>query len=531
MTIYSAQFLLFLLLGFIIYYSVQRIMPGKQWYILLILSLVFYYFSGVNNFIYIFSTAVTTWIGAKISYNFYRSYQVIKKDKTIDRNIRKKYKSKMLFKKRVVLIVVLLINFGILGYIKYWPTFWNELSPFFTGTSSELSQLLLPLGISFYTFQSMGYMIDIHNDKYVPESNFFKFLLFVSFFPQLIQGPINRFDKLAIQLYEIHTINLIRIKRAFILFCFGALKKFAIADLLSPSVSVILDSTNMHLPGSIISLGIFLYAIQQYADFSGGIDMVLAVAELFGIKMAQNFRQPYFSTSLGDFWRRWHITLGAWMRDYVFYPFALTKTMINFGKWSGTHFGKHFGRALPACIGNLIVFFLVGIWHGPQLHFILWGLYNGIIIALTDLCHPIFQRILQMLKINIRSKRYHIFLILLTFFIVNVAGYFDRIEDVHKSLVYMWNTLFYFQANAFHSYYHSMIFPKMHGLTITIVCVSLILVFINSVFQEKGIDTYTAILRKNIFLQCMLFYFVFILIVVGFMIAPAGAGGFMYEHF
>ena len=128
--------------------------------------------------------------------------------------------------------------------------------------------------------------------------------------------------------------------------------------------------------------------------------MVLAVAELFGIKMAQNFRQPYFSTSLGDFWRRWHITLGAWMRDYVFYPFALTKTMINFGKWSGTHFGKHFGRVLPACIGNLIVFFLVGIWHGPQLHFILWGLYNGIIIALTDLCHPIFQRILQMLKIN-----------------------------------------------------------------------------------------------------------------------------------
>ena len=109
-------------------------------------------------------------------------------------------------------------------------------------------------------------------------------------------------------------------------------------------------------------------------NFSGGIDMVLGVAQLYGIEMMPNFRQPYFSTSLGDFWRRWHISLGAWMRDYLFYPFALTKPMQRFGKWATSHWGKHFGRVLPAAVANLLVFAVVGIWHGPQAHYLAWGL-------------------------------------------------------------------------------------------------------------------------------------------------------------
>ena len=117
--------------------------------------------------------------------------------------------------------------------------------------------------------------------------------------------------------------------------------------------------------------------------------MVLGVAQLYGIEMMPNFRQPYFSTSLGDFWRRWHISLGAWMRDYLFYPFALTKPMQRFGKWATSHWGKHFGRVLPAAVANLLVFAVVGIWHGPQAHYLAWGLYNGLVIALADLLEPL----------------------------------------------------------------------------------------------------------------------------------------------
>ena len=128
-----------------------------------------------------------------------------------------------------------------------------------------------------------------------------------------------------------------------------------------------------------------MYSFQQYADFSGGIDIVTGAAQLFGIELAPNFRQPYFSISLGDFWRRWHISLGSWMRDYVFYPFALLKPVQKLGKKISKRFGKHLGVVLPASIANILVFFLVGIWHGPEVHYILWGLYNGIVIALSDI--------------------------------------------------------------------------------------------------------------------------------------------------
>lgn len=190
---------------------------------------------------------------------------------------------------------------------------------------------LIPLGISFYMFISIGYLVDIYFEKYEAEKNPFRFLLFVSFFPQLIQGPINRYDQMKEQLYGRHTLDWYRCKRALILILFGLLKKYAIANLLVHEIANILDAPTEKTPGSVIVFAILLYSAQQYADFSGGIDIVMGVAELFGIEMMPNFRQPYFSVSLGDFWRRWHISLGAWMRDYVFYPFALTAPMQKFG--------------------------------------------------------------------------------------------------------------------------------------------------------------------------------------------------------
>ena len=146
--------------------------------------------------------------------------------------------------------------------------------------------------------------------------------------------------------------------------------------------------------------------------------MVLGVAKLFGLDMAPNFRQPYFSTSLANFWQRWHISLGQWMRDYVFYPFALTKGIQKISKWCGEKLGKHFAKSIPACLANILVFTLVGIWHGPELHFLVWGLYNALIIALSDLLEPVFKKLNVLLHINEKGKGMHIFRIIRTFIIV-----------------------------------------------------------------------------------------------------------------
>ncbi len=172
----------------------------------------------------------------------------------------------------------------------------------------------------------------------------------------------------------------------------GAVQKDGHRRPCASAVSAVFAETPGEWGGAMTVVGVLAYSVQQYCDFSGGIDLVAGIAELFGIRLAENFKRPYFAVSLGDFWRRWHISLGAWMRDYVFYPFALCKPVARLSKAAKKRFGAAFARALPAALGNLLVFPLVGVWHGATSNYILWGLYNGVILALTALMEPTDKR-------------------------------------------------------------------------------------------------------------------------------------------
>ena len=275
-------------------------------------------------------------------------------------------------------------------------------------------------------------------------------------------------------------------------------------------------------------LAILLYSLQQYADFSGGIDIVLGVAQLFGIEMMPNFRQPYFSTSLGDFWRRWHISLGAWMRDYLFYPFALTKPMQRLGKWATGHWGKHFGRVLPAAVANLLVFAVVGIWHGPQAHYLVWGLYNGMVIALADLLEPAFKKMNVALHIPTESRTWHIFRILRTFVIVNIGWYFDRV-GLSLGAAYLRNTLMSFRPEALTAEAPAA-FAAVTGPAWGIVAISTVLVFVHSLIAELGREPYTEVQRLPLALRWGLYYLVMFLVTLSF-ICVTETSGFLYANF
>ena len=441
MSITSWSFALFLCIVLILYYTVFA--GRRQWICLLLASIAFYLFSGPKNLFFLLLTALTCWgsaLGMERWSTVYQSYRaaVRSREKTKKKDPEKdqanpetpgeqmEFSSKCLTgmtvreakgyiqkKKRIILAAALFVNFGVLAIVKYWGVSYHG--------------WLLPLGMSFYTFQAIGYLIDVYNGKIGAEKNFLYYFLFVSFFPQLIQGPIGRFDRLRPQLMGEHRASWEGFKRSVLLIAFGLMKKFAIANVLSPAIAVLLDDNVRTIPGSAVVFAILMYSFQQYADFSGGIDIVTGAAGLFGIGLAPNFRQPYFSISLGDFWRRWHISLGAWMRDYVFYPFALLKPVQKFGKRTAKRFGKHLGVVLPASIANILVFFLVGIWHGPELHYILWGLYNGIVIALADICGPVFHSWNERLHLRTDSGGMHLFRVIRTFLIVNIGWYFDRI--------------------------------------------------------------------------------------------------------
>lgn len=528
MNLFSLEFIILLCILFGIYYVV----PKKiQWFCLLAASIIFYGCSGVKNLIFVGITSFTTWFAGIIMAEITKQFKDARRIPENTREQIKNLKTAMIFKKRLILWVTILLNFGILAYLKYWQTIYESMLSISTGneTTSSLG-ILLPLGISFYTFQSVGYLIDQYNNAYEPERNYLKYLLFISFFPQMIQGPINRFAKMKEQLYREHYFDWEQIKKGLFLILFGVMKKYAIANMLTDIISAILDSPNEEMPGSVIVAGILMYSAQQYADFSGGIDLVLGIAQLFGISMAPNFRQPYFATSLADFWRRWHISLGAWMRDYVFYPFAFTKRMQKVGKWGIKHLGKETGRVIPACIGNILVFFLVGIWHGAQMHFILWGLYNGIVIAVSELLTPFFNYCKMVLHIKGESRVYHIFCILRTFIIVNIGWYFDRIEKVKDCILCFKNTFFRFGICEFGQYMSMLLEDTLSPALLLIVCAGICFVFIHSYISEKQKDVYDILSRKNIVLRWSVYYILLILIQIS-MSCATKSEAFMYAVF
>ncbi|WP_202799344.1 MBOAT family protein [Treponema sp. JC4] len=376
--------------------------------------------------------------------------------------------------------------------------------------------------------------MDIYNSKYEKETNFLKYFVFVSFFPQLILGPIVRYNQSGVQLKEEHAFDFENFKHGFMLILYGSLKKYLVADLLVKHVSTIFDGVYTNYPGCVLLTGILMYAVYQYADFSGGTDLVLGIAELFGIKLPQNFKQPYFSTSLANFWQRWHITLGGWMRDYIFYPLALTKIMQNLSKWATNHLGKHFGRTLPACIANIAVFMLVGLWHGPELHFFIWGLYNGLVIALSDILKPLFEKLNEKLHIKTASRGWHLYQIIRTFIIVNIGWYFDRIVDVKKSFIYLKNTFANFgnprllaSKNFMNQIFGNITDFQSH---IVLVVLGSLIIFVISILKENKIDVYKSIQNKNIIFRWAAYYIPLILIILSLSFS-FGDTGFMYAQY
>lgn len=326
-----------------------------------------------------------------------------------------------------------MLNFGILLFLKYFNFFAENLNVLLEQLSlagrAPTLNLILPLGISFYTFQTMSYLIDVYWGKVDAERNLAKVALFVSFFPQIIEGPIGRYGDLAPQLFAQRKVRSEDVRQGIRMMLWGYFKKMVIAD----RVAVVADfvfANYVSISGVGTVIGIFLYAIQDYTDFSGCIDIARGCARTMGIHMAENFRRPYFSRTVPEFWRRWHMSLGTWMKDYVFYPFSLTKGVRTLGKKARNRFGKQFGRTLPIALGNLLVFFLVGVWHGASWNYIVWGLFYGILIAVSGMMKPLFDTLNRRLHIPTRSMLFQLFQILRTFWITCIGCVIFRAESL-----------------------------------------------------------------------------------------------------
>ena len=421
-SIISIYFYACLLALSFLYYTIARKLR-IQWILLLAASLFFYFAnSSAKLFLYLLMPISLTYLMA-----------FIVNDLTG-------------FKKNLIVFATVFANVIFLIYFKEWNFFiisHNIFAKMLHLKEWQIAKIIAPLGLSYLSLMLVSYILDVSWGAVSAQKNPVKFLFYVIYFPILTSGPITRYSEVENQLFAVHNFNYDK-------FCFGIqriawgfFKKLVIAERIGVIVNTVYGSYQNY-QGFTLAFGLLAYTVQVYTDFSGCIDMVLGVSECLGISLPENFRQPFFSTSLSEIWRRWHMTLGFWVKDYVLYPILKSTFIQNLSGLLKSKFGKknRLAKLIPTWCGMFAVWFTVGFWHGGQWKYIFGGgLFFFAMISLGQLFEPLFAFAVRVLRINTSAASYRFFLRLRTFILFAAAVSFQRAESF-KTGMKMWCRVF-----------------------------------------------------------------------------------------
>tara|TARA_R110000868_G_scaffold277902_1_gene537684 strand:- start:1357 stop:2811 length:1455 start_codon:yes stop_codon:yes gene_type:complete len=399
----SIEFLFFLPIVFILYWLISKTKLTYQNLFILVSSYIFY---GWWDWRFLFLIFVSTLIDYGIGLQIYK--------KPNNHSFRKK-----------MLLISIFFNIGTLCFFKYCNFFIESFIDLgnIIGLHFENSfalTIILPVGISFYTFQTMSYSIDIYREKITPTSNFIAFASYVSFFPQLVAGPIERASNLLPQILSKRQFNYVQIVDGLKLILWGLFKKIVIADSLAPIVDDIFTNFNT-LPSSTLALGTLFFSFQIYSDFSGYSDIAIGTAKLFGIELMSNFKFPYFSKNIGEFWRKWHISLSTWFRDYIYIPLG--------GSRVGTY---------KSILNIFIIFIVSGFWHGANWTYVVWGGIHAFIFIPSFILGNNRKYIdNNPEKITKNNYLFIFFKVISTFLLVSLSWIFFRANSITSAIQYL----------------------------------------------------------------------------------------------
>lgn len=388
------------------------VMPQRhRWKVLLAASYLFFYLLSGKLVVYLLlSTLSIHQLGLWLDHSRY-AYDTARKEAP-GSDEKSALKAAYTRKKRGILLFAVLFHIGMLAFLKYFDFFGQNandlLGLLHLPAVIPTLKLAVPLGISFYTMQAVSYVTDVYHGKIEADDNLGRLALYMSFFPIIMEGPICRYSQTAVSLYEGKQIAYKNAAYGYQRIIWGLFKKMVIADRLNPLVNRIFEQYGDY-GGAVIAAGAVLYTFQLYMDFSGCIDITIGTGEIFGTKIPENFRQPFFSRTASEFWRRWHITLGAWLKDYVFYPISLTKFVKNLSKKGKNRFGKHAGQLITSGFALLGVWLANGLWHGTGWNYIFFGLYYFVLIFLSNVFEPMIQSGADRLGVNRNGVVYQIF--------------------------------------------------------------------------------------------------------------------------
>lgn len=453
--------------------------------ILLVASVIFYSLYDIKYIIFLLLSIVLTWGGGILGKKFGKRIYILAAGANI------------------FLLLIFKYTGFILGNINYL------LQPL--GYSITLPSILLPVGLSFFIFQSTTYLFDLYNDKVELEKNLINYGLFVAFFPTIISGPIQKSRDMLPQIRKRESISYRRFQNAFILFLWGFFLKNVVADRFALFANQVFDNYAMY-EGMILLLGAVVYSIQIYTDFQGYSCMAIGIAKALGFDLNNNFNQPYFATNIADFWRRWHISLTSWFREYVYFPLGGNR------------------KGIIKKYRNIFIIFLIsGLWHGAAWNYLIWGGLHAIYQIIGDATLKYRVRVTKALNIDRESFAYRLWQRLFVFFIVMVAWIFFRATSLNMAIDYItrmfstWNPWILFDGSL-----------ETIGISLkegyVYLCI-LMAVFLVSLFREKGKSAMNFIAQPTVFRYIVYAGLIVSIVVWGIYGAEFSASSFIYAGF
>lgn len=433
--------------------------------------------------------------------------------------------------KKILRIIGILIPLIILFIFKYLDFMGENLSLLSTLAGHphqwEMLYLAVPVGISYYTLEVISYLNDVYSGTVKAERSYINLSLFLSFFPSLIEGPILKYRDVDKDLWAGHSITYESLTRGYQRIFWGLFKKLMIANHLAPAVKILFDGDPED--GSLALAGALFFTLEEYADFSGTIDIAIGSAEIFGITLPENFRQPFFAKNASDFWRRWHITLGRFLRDYVFYPVAVSKGLGRFSKKIKKRFGKKAAKLITPTISLFCVWIINGIWHGPKWNYMFYGMYFFVLIFLETLLEEPFSAALKRLHLTEQGAPVRVFRFVKLVIIVIIGEMFFRAEDMAQGFAMLKSILTDFHGSAFIDELNEL------GLDIydyIIVIVSIIILFIVGVLKERNISIRGLLMKCPVPVRYLLWYAAIMAVVIFGAYGSGYSGGdYIYAMF
>ncbi len=425
-------------------------------------------------------------------------------------------------------------NIGVLFVLKYVNFVINTVNGIagLAGRQEALLHgwsLLVPLGVSFYTFTLLGYVIDVYYGIAAPQKNFGKLALYGMYFPVMISGPILQYRECGEQFFERHVFDYGKVTRGMQRMLWGLFKKLVIAERLRTLVDTVYGGYEAY-PGAYIWVATVCYAFQLYTDFSGCMDIVLGMSESLGIVLPENFRTPFFAKSVAEYWRRWHITLGVWMKDYVFYPLLRSRFFTNLNQSWKKKFGKKKGKRYATFAAMFLLWFTVGVWHGGDWKYVIGsGLLHWFYIMMEELLEEPCARAMGRLHINAGGKMISAVRMLRTFFLVCIGDLFFRAESVSaafamlRGAVTTWNPGIFWNGSLFTL--------GLDAVECGIAAASLLLLLVVSILQQKG-SVRDRIAGRKLPVRWLIWYaLLFYVILFGCYGPEYSAAEFIYQGF